>query len=135
MFEPLGIDRRDAAAVHAVMFAVRMAAGEAGVLAYDGAFADVKDAQGFRAEAEMARRLGYSGKSCIHPSQVPIANEVFSPSVEEIDFARRLLEASRLAEAGGAGVFIFEGRMIDGPAIRRAEAIVTISRQAESGCA
>ncbi|MGH8309389.1 MAG: HpcH/HpaI aldolase/citrate lyase family protein, partial [Steroidobacteraceae bacterium] len=80
LFEPLGIDRRDAASVHAVMFAVRMAAGAAGVFAYDGAFADLQDPKGFRAEAEMARRLGYWGKSCIHPSQIALANEVFRPS-------------------------------------------------------
>jgi citrate lyase subunit beta/citryl-CoA lyase len=129
LMEPLGVDRSDAANVHAVMFAVRMAAAEAGVLAYDGAFADIRDAQGFRAEAGMARRLGYSGKSCIHPSQIPFANEIFSPSDEEIAYARRVLEAARQAEAGGMGAFMFEGRMIDSPAIRRAEAVVAVSRQ------
>jgi len=128
LFGPLGIDRGDSANVHAVMFAVRMAAGAAGVFAYDGAFADTRDAQGFRAEAEMARRLGYAGKSCIHPSQIPIANEIFSPSDEEIAYARRVLEASRRAEAHGAGAFMLEGRMIDVPAIRHAEAIVAVSR-------
>ncbi|MBF8292978.1 MAG: citryl-CoA lyase, partial [Steroidobacteraceae bacterium] len=106
LMEPLGVDRNDAANVHAVMFAVRMAAAEAGVLAYDGAFADVKDTQGFRTEAEMARRLGFVGKSCIHPSQVAAANEVFQPTREEFAWAQRIVEASRKASAAGSAVFM-----------------------------
>lgn len=132
LFEPLGIDRRDGAAVHAVMFAVRMAAGEAGVFAYDGAFADTKDVQGFRAEADMARRLGFWGKSCIHPSQIAAANEVFQPTREEIAHAKRVVEASRKAKAAGSGVFMVDGRMIDAPAIRRAESVVAMSGGAGS---
>lgn len=132
LFEPLGIDRRDAASVHAVMFAVRMAAGAAGVFAYDGAFADLQDPKGFRAEAEMARRLGYWGKSCIHPSQIALANEVFRPSDAEVAFALRVLEAYRQADARGAGAFTVDGRMIDIPFIRRAEAIVAVSRRTAS---
>lgn len=128
LFEPLAVDRCDAANVHAAMFAVRMAAGEAGVFAYDGAFGDVQDTQGFRAEAEMARRLGYWGKSCIHPSQIALANEVFRPGDADITYARRVLEASREAGAQGMGAFVLDGRMIDTPNIRRAEAIVAVSR-------
>jgi citrate lyase subunit beta/citryl-CoA lyase len=124
LFEPAGIDRHDPANVHAAMFAVRMAAAEAGVFAYDGAFTDIKDAQGFSDEAQRARRLGFWGKSCIHPSQVPLANAAFSPDPREIQFAQRVLAASREAAARGAGVFTLDGRMIDLPMIRRAETIV-----------
>jgi citrate lyase beta subunit len=60
--------------VQQVLLAVRLAAGEAGVDAYDGAFADVRDTEGFLAEAQLARRLGFAGKTCIHPSQVALAN-------------------------------------------------------------
>ncbi|MDH6593348.1 tripartite-type tricarboxylate transporter receptor subunit TctC/citrate lyase beta subunit [Variovorax sp. TBS-050B] len=70
LFEPLGIARREPAAIRQAMFAVRMAAGEANVWAYDGAFADIRDAEGFRAEAMLARNLGFLGKTCIHPSQI-----------------------------------------------------------------
>lgn len=133
LFEPLGIDRRDSANVHAVMLTVRMAAGEAGVFAYDGALDDLQDAQAFRVEAEMARRLGYWGKSCIHPSQVALANEVFRPSDQEIAYAERVLEASRKAKTGGIGAFMVDGRMIDAPAIRRAEAVVAAGRGMEPG--
>ncbi len=99
LFEPLGIARRDVANVHAAMFAMRLAAGEAGVFAYDSAFADVKDADGYLAEADMARRLGYLGKSCIHPSQVALAHQVFRPS-ESRDRARAARGRSGTRRAG-----------------------------------
>jgi len=128
LFEPLGIDRGDVSNVHAAMFAMRMAAGEAGVFAYDGAFANVQDPDGYRAEAEMARRLGYLGKSCIHPSQIALANEVFQPSAADIAFALRVLAEARKADGRKQGAFLVDGRMIDVPFIRRAEAIVAIAR-------
>jgi citrate lyase beta subunit len=128
LFEPLGIDRHDVANVHAAMFVVRMAAGAADVFAYDGAFTDLGDTQGLRAEAQMARRLGFWGKSCIHPRQIALVNEVFQPTAAEIAFARRVLEAARHADTDGAGVFVVDGRMIDKPFLRRAEAIVAAHR-------
>lgn len=129
LFGPFGIERREPQHVHSVMFAVRMAAAEAGVFAYDGAFPDIKDADGFRAEAGMARRLGFLGKSCIHPSQVSLANEVFRPGEAEIQQAQRLLDAAREAAGNGAGAFLLDGRMIDTPDIRRAESVVANGRQ------
>ena len=128
LFEPLAIDRNDRANVHAVMFAIRMVAAAAGLFAYDGAFANVQDSAGYRAEAEMARRLGYWGKSCIHPCQIALANDVFRPSDEDIVHARRVLDASCQAEADGLGAFMVDGRMIDKPFIRRAEAIVAMAQ-------
>lgn len=128
LFEPLAIDRSDRANVHAVMFAIRMVAAAAGLFAYDGAFANVQDSAGYRAEAEMARRLGYWGKSCIHPCQIALANDVFRPSDEDIVHARRVLDASCQAEADGLGAFMVDGRMIDKPLIRRAEAIVAMAQ-------
>lgn len=129
LFEPLGIERRDTQNVHAAMFAMRIAAGEAGVFAYDGAFANVQDSEGYRAEAAMARRLGYMGKSCVHPSQIALANEVFRPSEEDIAFARRVLDAVQHAHARRVGAFTVEGKMIDLPFIRRAEAIVAVAEK------
>jgi citrate lyase subunit beta / citryl-CoA lyase len=124
LFQPLGIDRRDAANVHATLYAMRMAAAEAGVFAWDAAFADLADAAGFRAEAGMARRLGYVGKSCIHPSQIPLANETFQPDAEEIAEARRIVTGAREAGAAGRGAFVVDGRMVDLPFLKRAEAIL-----------
>jgi len=129
LFEPLGIARRDAANVHAAMFAMRMAAGEAGVFACDAAFADVQDAQGYLAEAEMARRLGYLGKSCIHPSQVALAHQVFRPPQAEIERALRIVEAARDAQARGVGAYMVDGRMVDGPFVRGAEAVLADARR------
>lgn len=124
LFQPLGIDRRDPANVHATLYAMRMAAAEAGVFAWDAAFADIGDADGFRAEAGMARRLGYVGKSCIHPSQVALANQAFQPDAEEIAAARRIVAAAREAGAAGRGAFLVDGRMVDLPFLKRAEAIL-----------
>ncbi|WP_176051296.1 CoA ester lyase [Burkholderia sp. BCC1644] len=124
LFEPLGIDRRETAALVPVMLAVRVAAGEAGIPAYDAAFADIGDADGFRAEAALARRLGFAGKSCIHPTQIGIANDVFRPTLDEIGAALRVLDADRLAVADGRGAYVVDGRMVDAPFVARARAIV-----------
>lgn len=129
LFGPLGADRQDAASVHAVQFAVRMAAGEAGIFACDGAWPGLDDDAGFRAEAEAARRLGFIGKSCIHPRQVGLANQIFQPTAAELAQARRVLEAA----AGARGAFSMEGRMIDAPEIRRAEALIAAARRGPTG--
>ncbi|KWE52968.1 CoA ester lyase [Burkholderia sp. MSMB2157WGS] len=124
LFEPLGIDRRETAAIVPVMLAVRVAAGEAGIAAYDAAFADIADIDGFRSEARLARRLGFAGKSCIHPTQVGIANDVFRPTLDEIHAALRVLDAQRQAAIDGRGAYVVDGRMIDAPFVARARAIV-----------
>ena len=71
LIEPLDIDRYNPAVIESLQLQIRIAAGEAGIWAYDGAYANIKDPEGYRREAEAARRLGYLGKSAIHPSQVP----------------------------------------------------------------
>jgi citrate lyase subunit beta/citryl-CoA lyase len=124
LFEPLGIARRETAAIQQAMFALSMAAGEAGVFAYDSAFADIRDQAGFRTEALLARSLGFIGKSCIHPSQVALANEVFQPTPDEITHAQRVVEAAAEADAAGRGAYVVDGKMIDGPFVARARAIV-----------
>ena|ERR1700754_93034 len=128
LFEPHGIDRGDQANVHAAMFAVRMAAAGAGIFAVDGAFADIDDTEGFMAEAGMARRLGFIGKSCIHPRQVALAHAAFAPSPEELAMARRVVAAAREASETGRGAFTVDGRMIDLPFLKRAQAIVATAR-------
>jgi citrate lyase beta subunit len=124
MFEPHGIDRRDPANVHAAMFAVRMAAAQAGLFALDGARADIDDTEGFSEEARMARRLGYLGKSCVHPRQVPLANAAFAVSEEDIAAARRIVEAAKAAAEQGLGAFMVDGKMIDLPFLKRAQALL-----------
>ncbi|MGE8227661.1 MAG: HpcH/HpaI aldolase/citrate lyase family protein [Stenotrophomonas sp.] len=123
LFAPNGIARTPTN-VHAALFAVKMAATEAGVFACDGAWPDVADAEGFRTEAMLAQQLGYIGKSCIHPRQVGQANVIFSVAEAELDEARRIVAAAQAASDLGRGAFLFEGRMIDVPYLRRAEALL-----------
>ncbi len=97
--------------------------------AYDGAYANIKDPEGYKREAESARRLGYLGKSCIHPTQVPLANAVFRPTDAEIAHSLKVVEAARDAAARGVGAFTVNGKMVDGPFVRRAEGILTLARK------
>ena len=129
LLEPLGIARDNAGAVQQIQLAVRLAAGEAGVWAYDSAYANVSDTDGLRSEAEHARRLGYIGKSCIHPSQVPIANAAFQPTEAEIAHALRVVNAVAKASSRGLGAFMVDGHMVDAPFMRRAEIIVATARK------
>jgi len=124
LFESLRIDRQDMRSVHAGMLAVRLAGGESNCFTYDSAFPDVADEGGFRREAELARRMGYLGKSCVHPKQVTIANEVFRVDELQLESARRIVAAAREAAADGRGAFLFDGRMIDLPTVKRAEALL-----------
>src|SRR5262245_14236121 len=128
LFEQLHIDRRDARSVHAGMFAVRLAGAETGRFAYDSAYPDITDLDGFRREAEQARQLGYVGKSCVHPKQVGIANEVFRVDELDVVAAERIVDAAKVAAAQGRGAFLLDGRMIDAPAIKRAEAMLAEKR-------
>lgn len=126
---PLGIQQSDASAAQQVRFTLRIAAGEAGVPCFDSAFADISDEDGFVREASMARSLGFAGKSCIHPRQVAVANRIFSPQPEEIAWSLRISKAAREAATAGAGAFKLDGRMIDEPFIKRAEAILQLAKK------
>jgi len=129
LIEPLDIDRYNPPVIEALLLHIRIAAGEAGVWAYDGAYANIKDPEGYMREAETARRLGFLGKSCIHPSQVPLANAVFRPTDAEIAHSLKVVEAARDAAVRGVGAFTVNGKMVDAPFIRRAEAILTLARK------
>ena len=127
LIEPLNVDRYNPEVIQQIMLSVRLAAAEAGVWAYDGAYANIKDAEGYRREAEMARRLGFLGKSAIHPSQVPLANAVFRPSDAEIAHSLKVVEAARDASRRGVGAFTVDGRMVDAPFVRRAEQVLALA--------
>jgi citrate lyase subunit beta / citryl-CoA lyase len=90
-----------------------LAAREAGKAALDGVYNDVGDADGFAAECRQGVELGFDGKTLIHPSQVEPANRAWSPSDEEIERSRRIIDAYTEAEADGRGVVTVEGRMIE----------------------
>lgn len=106
---------------------VRLAAAEAGLPAYDGAFAAVNDPEGYRAECDMARRHGLTGKSCIHPTQIAMANAAFMPRPAEVERARRILSAAADAEPKGVGAFLVDGQMIDPPFLNSARAVVALA--------
>jgi citrate lyase beta subunit len=129
LIEPLDIDRYNPAMIQQLQLQIRIAAAEAGVWAFDGAWANIQDAEGFRREAEAARRLGYLGKSAIHPSQVPLANEVFRPTDAEIAHALKVVAAGRSAREKGIGAWTVDGKMVDAPFVRRAEAILSLARK------
>jgi len=127
LLEPCGISRADPAALASIRLAVRLAAAEAGIPAYDGAYAAVSNPEGYRAECAAARSHGFAGKTCIHPSQIAIANEVFMPAPEEIAHARRVLAAAAEAQAKGVGAFLVDGQMIDAPFLVSARAVVALA--------
>lgn len=129
LFAVLGVAQDETTAKQQVRFAVRLAAAEAGVPAYDGAFVRIDDPEGFRAEAQAAQRLGFAGKSCIHPSQIVLANSAFRPSADEIAHALRVVAAARQASASGVGAFVVDGRLVDGPFITIAEHTLSIARR------
>ncbi len=99
-----------------------------GVLPVDGPFGDFSDDEGFRAQARRSATLGMVGKWAIHPKQVALANEVFTPSEEAITEAREILAAMEEAKAKGEGATVYKGRLVDIASIKQAEVIV---RQAE----
>ena len=103
-----------------------------GLRPIDGPFGDFEDAEGFRAAARRAAALGCEGKWAIHPSQVALANEVFTPSEVEVEKARRILEAMEQAAKEGKGAVALDGRLIDAASIRMAEALIEKVDQIEA---
>ena len=95
-----------------------------GLRPIDGPFGDYNDAEGYRSAARRAAALGCEGKWAIHPSQIALANEVFTPTEEEISRARRILEAMEEAAKEGKGAVSLDGRLIDAASIRMAENLV-----------
>jgi len=110
--------------------AIVVAAAAAGILAFDGIWADFTDAAGLRRDAVLGRRLGFAGRQCIHPDQVAVVNEVFTPSAEEIERARRVVEAFDDGIARGLGAIALDGEMIDAPIVERARRVLRMARGA-----
>ncbi len=113
---------------HMVSTAIVAACRTHGLLPVDGPFGDFSDDEGFRAQARRSATLGMVGKWAIHPRQVALANEVFTPSAEAVAEAREILAAMEKAKAEGQGAAVYKGRLVDIASIRQAEVIV---RQAE----
>jgi citrate lyase subunit beta/citryl-CoA lyase len=95
----------------------------------DQVWTTVRDDAGLRRDCELARSLGFRGKACIHPEQVPVVNEAFSPSSEELARARDVIRAFEVAAADGQGAVAFEGEMIDLPVVERARQLVADAKR------
>ncbi len=119
---------RDAAALHYPRSRIAVACRAAGKEPpIDTPFMiDLKDLDALRIDAGRAKELGFQGKLCIHPGQVGPCNEIFSPTPEEILYARRVVEAFEKSEAGGIGALQLDGKFIDYPVVERSRRIIRL---------
>lgn len=129
LFEPYQIHRREPCAVQHAMMVVRMAAAEANIPAWDSAYGNFRDMAHLADEAALARRLGFAGKSAIHPSQVAVINEAFRPTADDIAHAARVIASARVAKAEGKGAWQVDGRMIDAPFVMRALGVAQTAKR------
>jgi citrate lyase subunit beta/citryl-CoA lyase len=104
-----------------------LAAREAGRAILDGVYNDVRDPEGFAAECRQGLELGFDGKTLIHPSQVEPANEIWAPSADEIEHARRVIEAFDAGVAEGRGVVTVDGRMIENLHVDDARRVLAVA--------
>ncbi|HNC09238.1 MAG TPA: CoA ester lyase [Anaerolineales bacterium] len=91
---------------------------------------DYKDLEALKAEAEFGARLGFSGKQVIHPNQVPVAQEAFTPSDEAITYARRIVETFEASQKEGKGAYSLDGKMIDMPLLKNAQKVLARAKAA-----
>lgn len=98
-----------------------------GIEALDTPFTDVDDLEGLEIDTVKAKDLGFTGKLVINPKHINIINNIFAPCQEEIDYAKRVIEAMKIAEKEGKGVFKLDGQMIDAPIVERAKNLINRS--------
>ncbi len=103
------------------------AAKAAGIEAIDTVFSDVNDMEGLRESVLEAKSLGFDGKGCIHPRQIPVVHEAFAPTEEEIEKAKKIVEAFEEAERKGLGVVSLGSKMIDPPVVKRALRVLELA--------
>lgn len=106
---------------------IAVAAQAAGVAALDTPFVDFTDDEGLVRDSRLARQLGFKGKFVIHPRQIQPVNQVFTPSPQEVETARRIVEAFDAAAAQGSAAISFQGRMIDIPGAERARKLLQLA--------
>ena len=124
----MGVQRTDGGEeAHFPRAMVAVAARAAGVASLDTPFARFRDPDGLRQESRVACQLGYNGKFAIHPSQLDVINEIFSPSPEDVEYARQVVDAWDRAEASGRGSVDLNGRMIDVPVVKRARNLLALA--------
>jgi len=106
------------------------AAKAAGIQALDTVYSDVNDLEGLYEDTIRSRRMGFDGRSAIHPSQVDIIHRAYTPSPEDIEWARQVISALEEGKKAGTGAVSLNGRMIDRPVAKRAERIITLAKAA-----
>jgi citrate lyase subunit beta/citryl-CoA lyase len=106
------------------MSRVVSAARAAGVQPINVMHTVVHDLEGLRATSLYSRQLGFTGRSCPTPSHVPILHQVFSPSAEEVEHARKVVQGYKTAKQQGSGVYVVGDNMTDGPMIKKAERVL-----------
>ncbi|HER5546194.1 citrate (pro-3S)-lyase subunit beta [Streptococcus pyogenes] len=106
------------------------AARAAGIAAIDTVYSDVNNTEGFQNEVRMIKQLGFDGKSVINPRQIPLVNEIYTPTEKEIDHSKQVIWAIREAESKGSGVISLNGKMVDKPIVERAERVIALATAA-----
>lgn len=106
------------------------AARAAGIAAIDTVYSDVNNTEGFQAEVSHIKQLGFDGKSVINPRQIPLVNDIYTPTEKEIDNAKQVIWAIREAESKGSGVISLNGKMVDKPIVERAERVIMLAKAA-----
>ena len=109
---------------HYAMQRIVVAARAAGVRVLDGPVADYGDEEGLNRSCLIARSLGFDGKWCIHPAQIPVINEVFSPTDKEVEWAEKVVAAYEEANAAGSGSVSVDGQMVDAASIKMARNVL-----------
>lgn len=128
----VGLPAHRVAEAHELIYArsaLVMAAAAVRIQSVDQVWPSLTDVEGLKADAAQARRLGFTGKSMIHPSQAEPVNAAFTPTAADVDFAQRVLAAFQEAEAKGLGAVAFGGQLLDKPIVDRARAVLDTSSQ------
>ncbi|MDB1678338.1 MULTISPECIES: citrate (pro-3S)-lyase subunit beta [Enterococcus] len=107
------------------------AARAAGIAAIDTVYSDVDNVEGFQAETNLIKQLGFDGKSVINPRQIPLVNAIYAPTEKEIQHAKEVIWAINEAEAKGSGVISLNGKMIDKPIVERAQRVIALAKAAK----
>ncbi len=128
----LGVDRtKDATELFFARAKMVNVAKVYDIEAIDTSWTDFNDLEGFEKEAKQAKQLGFSGKSCIHPSQIDVVHDIFTPKMEEIEKSLVIIEEMKKAGIEKGGVIQINGKMIDIPVIEKAKRIVELARAAK----
>lgn len=123
----MGTSRGDGTELFYARCAVLHAARNAGIAAYDVVWGDVNDEEGFLKEVNLARGLGFNGKSLVNPRQIELLHRAYAPTRKQVEHAHEVIAAAEEAELRGLGVVSLNGKMVDGPIIEHARKVVALS--------